>query len=151
MTYHRILNKSNMRMSISGEGTAYQPRCILEFMLLNLYFHVAQSLLSCCSIFTFMCSILSTILCYFVLFLLIIVLSVLLPFKAYAYIFDIFQPFLPSRSKEALWRNYHRMIATRICIIIGYDMKLLHFKGHYLGTPYEQLDIWRVLLYVERT
>jgi hypothetical protein len=43
------------------------------------------------------------------------------------------------------------MIATRICKIIGYDMKLLYFKGHYLGTPYEQLDIWRVLLYVERT
>jgi len=51
-TYHRILNKGNMMGVTSGEGTSGAP----DF----------TQLASCCSFF--LCSILSTIVCLFVLF-----------------------------------------------------------------------------------
>jgi hypothetical protein len=78
MTFHRIFNKKNMMGAISGTETAF-PFGTSEFTSVFLLGSV---------IFSFLCSILWSIV-LFVLFLFVIVLSIYLRFKASGYPFGI--------------------------------------------------------------
>ena len=85
MTYHWVCIKSNMTGVTRGAGTAFSFGA-LEFTL-----GFQWSL--CCSIFSFLCSVLQIIVCPFVLFLLAMVVSVL-RFMSDDYPFGIFKLFL---------------------------------------------------------
>ena len=62
MTHHQAYHKNNMKDGISEEGIVY-PSGALEFTL-------GLLLGSCCSFFSFLCSVLLIIVCPFVFFLL---------------------------------------------------------------------------------
>ena len=85
MTYHRVCDKRITTGATCGAGTVYPYRAP--------EFTPCFEWGSCCSIFSFLCSVLYIIVRHFVVFLLIIVLSVFLQFTASDYPFDIFKLF----------------------------------------------------------
>jgi len=93
MTYHtQVCNKSNTTKPLVELLTL--PELIPVFLWG-----------SCYSIFSCLCSVLSIIVCPFVLLRLSIVLSVLL-FTAFNYPYGIFKPFLETLSRMFVWNTY---------------------------------------------
>ena len=92
MTYHQICNQSYTTDATSGAGTAYHsgaPKTTPGFQRG-----------SCCSMFSFLCSVLQIAVCPIVPFHLATVLSVLLRFTDCDYRLGIFKIFFPQNTTQ---------------------------------------------------